>query len=138
VILTPEFASASVAKLALMAFFPSDPDIRAALVTIFMEMVDTEEQLTWLVNRALRLYGRWPGLGEIRALYCSRWKPKDGVEAYSSVYLDGIPSERPAPPPPPRVPRSPQPGEISRDPELDQAVRRLGEQKQPMKRLEGN
>lgn len=92
--LTPETAASAVAKLALMAFFPGDPDIRAALVSVFMDMIDTEEQLDWLVNRALRLYARWPGVAEIRALYCSRWKPKDGIEAYSSTYLDGIPSER--------------------------------------------
>src|SRR4029453_11515390 len=52
--LTPETAAAGVAKMALMAFFPGDPDIRAALVSVFMDLVDTEEQLDWLVNRALR------------------------------------------------------------------------------------
>jgi hypothetical protein len=94
--LTPETASAAVSKLALMAFFPGDADVRAALVSVFMEMIDTEEQLDWLVNRALRLYARWPGVAEMRALYCSRWKPKDGMETYSSIYPEGIPSERKA------------------------------------------
>jgi hypothetical protein len=92
--LTPETAAAGVAKMALMAFFPGDPDIRAALVSVFMDLVETDEQLDWLVNRALRLYGKWPGVAEIRGLYCSRWKPKDGMETYSSIYPEGIPSER--------------------------------------------
>lgn len=95
--LTPEAAAAAVAKLALMAYFPGDRDIRAALVWVLLEMVETEEQMDWLVNRALRLYGNWPGVGELRALYCSRWKPKDGMEAFSTVYPEGIPSERPRP-----------------------------------------
>jgi hypothetical protein len=92
--LTPETASASVSKLALMAYFPGDPDIRAALVWALLEMIETEEQMQWLVSRALRLYTKWPGVAELRALYCSHYRPKDGQEAYSSVYPDGIPSER--------------------------------------------
>jgi hypothetical protein len=123
--LTPETAAAAVAKMALMAFFPGDPDIRAALVSVFVDMVDTEEQLDWLVNRALRLYARWPGVAEIRALYCSRWKPKDGIEAYSSIYPDGIPSERREPParamPPGRL--------VTADAELDQRVQKAADAK---------
>lgn len=95
--LTPEKAARGVNKLALMAFFPGDPEVRSALVEILLEMVDTNEQLDWLVKRALKLYAKWPGVGEIRALYCSKWKPKDGIETYSSIYVEGIPAERPVP-----------------------------------------
>jgi hypothetical protein len=63
-----------------------------------MNLVDTQEHLDWLVDRALKLYARWPGVGEIRALYCSRHRPKDGATTYSEVYESGYPSERsPAP-----------------------------------------
>jgi hypothetical protein len=92
--LTPEAATAAVHRFALMPFFPGDPDIRAALVAVLLEMVETAEQLDWLVKRAVPLYGTWPGVGELRALFCSRWKPKDGIEAYSMVYPRGVPSER--------------------------------------------
>jgi hypothetical protein len=78
-----------------MAFFPGNPDTRAALIWVLMELVETEEQLDWLVGRALKVYAAWPGIAEPRALYCSRFKPKDGAEAYSTVYPNGIPSERP-------------------------------------------
>ena len=54
--LTPKAAAIGVNKLALMAFFPSDPEIRAALVEILMEMIETEERLDWLIGRALNLY----------------------------------------------------------------------------------
>ena len=100
--LTPETVSAAVAKLGLMAFFPSDPEVRVALVPILMDMIDTKEQLDWLTSRALKLYPRWPGVSDIRALYCSRYKPKDGEEAYSEIYQDGFPSERPAAAIPPK------------------------------------
>jgi hypothetical protein len=116
--LTPETASAAVSKLALMAFFPADADIRAALVWALLEMVETEEQLDWLVRRALRLYSKWPGIGEIRAIYCSKFKPKDGIEAYSTVYLDGIPSERPRP----EMRDSPRGEPISADPDINRMV----------------
>jgi hypothetical protein len=129
--LTPDAASAAVAKMALMAFFPGDPDIRAALVSVFMDMIDTEEQMEWLVKRALRLYARWPGVAEIRALYCSRWKPKDGIEAYSSVYIDGIPSERNQSQLEPVLPRG---RLVTADADLDQKVKQAAESKALMKR----
>jgi len=127
--LTPETASAAVSKLALMAFFPGDPDIRAALVWALLEMVETEEQLDWLVRRALRLYGKWPGIAELRALYCSHWKPKDGLESMSTIYPEGIPSERPRP-----VMRDAARGEpVSADAEVDRMVTQAAARKK-MKR----
>lgn len=99
--LTPEAATRGINKLGLMAFFPSDPDTRAALVWVLMELVETEEQLDWLVGRALKCFSKWPGIAELRALYCSRFRPKDGVEAYSEVYPRGFPHESPEPAKPP-------------------------------------
>ena len=116
--LTPEAASAAVAKMALMAFFPSDPDIRAALITVFMEMVETDEQMEWLGNRALRMFARWPGVAEIRALYCSRYKPKDGLEGYSEIYPEGFPAERKEPEPV----RLPGGRVVTRDADLDAKI----------------
>lgn len=89
--LTVDSTARRVATLSLMAFFPHDSDARAALIRILMRVVETEEQLDWLIERALDLYPRWPGLGELRALYCSRYRPKDGVEAYSEIYEHGFP-----------------------------------------------
>lgn len=79
---TPDRAAAAVSRLALMAFFPTNPEVQTALVEILLEMVDTDEHLDWLMRRLLVL-PKWPGVGEMRALYCSRYKPKDGLEAYS-------------------------------------------------------
>lgn len=124
--LTPDAATAAVAKLGLMAFFPGDPDVRAALVTVFMEMIDTQEQLDWLVARALKLYGRWPGVAEIRALYCSRWKPKDGVETYSETYVEGFPSERKQEPPG----DAPRGAPVTRTTDLDVEVKKAAAVKQ--------
>jgi hypothetical protein len=124
--LTIHSASRAVNRLALMAFFPPDEEVRAALVDIVMEMVESQEQLDWLVNRALKLYTKWPGVAELRALYCSRWPPRDGITTYSSIYLDGIPSERAAPPILPILP----PGRaVTASRRLDDAVKDLGRRK---------
>src|SRR5215831_9044489 len=123
--LTPEVTARAVNKLALMAFFPGDPDTRSALIHVLMELADTEDQLDWLVTPALKLYARWPGPGELRALYCSRFKPKDGAETYSEIYASGFPHEAPAQvfvPPPRGAP-------VSKDAEMNTAVRHTAQVK---------
>ena len=80
-----------VDELALLKFFPSDENARVGLVRIVCEMIATEEQARWLVTRMLAIYREWPGVLEMRACFCSRFKPCDGINAYSSVYPDGIP-----------------------------------------------
>jgi hypothetical protein len=82
-----------VGELTLLRYFPADPIARTALVREICDMADTEDQVRWLVTRMLKLYQVWPGLGEVRATFCSKFKPRDGVERYSEIYTDGIPSE---------------------------------------------
>jgi hypothetical protein len=123
--LTPELCSDGISKLALMAFFPGDPDTRAALISVLMQLVETEEQLEWLVERALKLYTRWPGVGELRALYCSRFKPRDGVEAYSEIYQSGFPHQTPAPKALPKRATS-----YTADPEFEAELERVAQLKQ--------
>jgi hypothetical protein len=60
---------------------------------ILQELASSDEQLEWLSRRMLKLYAEWPGPHEMRACFCSKYEPKDGVEADSSVYADGILSE---------------------------------------------
>jgi len=91
----PDVVNELVGSLALMRFFPSDLYARAALVETLGEMCETEDQVRWLVKRVRALYGEWPGEREMRACYCARFKPKDGIDVGSSVFLDGIPSENP-------------------------------------------
>lgn len=96
-------AAKEIGKLSLMKFFPGDESARIALVELVCGMAYDNEQIKWLVKRALALYNEWPGPRELRALFCSRWKPRDGVEAYSTVYIadengGGFPRELPAAP----------------------------------------
>lgn len=93
-------AAEQIAKLTLMKFFPVDPQARTALVQLICGMAQTNEQVEWLVRRALTLFNEWPGPRELRALYCSKFRPADGAEANSALYPSheyggGFPSELP-------------------------------------------
>ena len=82
----------AIARLKLMAFFPSDEDTCLGLAQELSEMCENEEQIEWLCKRVTQLYPKWPGIHELRACLCSRFKPKDGINAYSSQYPEGIPA----------------------------------------------
>jgi hypothetical protein len=43
------------------------------------------------------IYSKWPGDREMRACFCCRFRPKDGLTAYSTIYLDGLPPDPTAP-----------------------------------------
>lgn len=86
----------AIAGLKLMKFFPADEDACLVLATDLQEMADTEEQIEWAIKRVRNLYKEWPGVHELRAVFCSRFRPKDGINAYSTVYLDGLPPSKEA------------------------------------------
>ena len=85
-----------MAQLGLLRFFPTDVRERFALEEMIVrQLVDEDSQLDWLGKRMLQLYNDWPGPHELRAVYCSKFKPKEGPSnALSSVFCEGIiPSE---------------------------------------------
>jgi hypothetical protein len=59
----------------------------------------------------------------LRAVFCSRFKPKDGINAFSSQFIDGVPPEK-APPEPARLQLPP--GHVaSVDPLLESGIKIL-------------
>ncbi len=85
--------------LRVLPYFPSDEYVMNALVRLCGSMCENLEQVRWLVDRMTSgIYAQWPGPAEMRACLCCRYKPKDGVSAYSSVYPDGLPPDPTAPP----------------------------------------
>jgi len=108
-----------------MRFFPSDPDARLGLAKQLARMVGSEEQLRWLVETLPTLYSEWPGLRELRALYCMKFRPMDGIEVASEVYPDGLTREQ-LNPGMKELPAAPMlqlpPSEITTDPEMKELV----------------
>lgn len=102
-----KYASFKVAELTVLPFFPANQEARILILDMLKDMVrnagrapgDTPEQvqekdqaaLDWLIRRAITLWSKWEGLRELRAIYCSRYRPGDGIETTSSLYLDGVP-----------------------------------------------
>ncbi len=84
----------AVGTMSLMKMFPGGDEFRGALMELLGEMCETDEQVLWLARRMRDLYREWPGANEVRAVLCSKYSPKDGVEVFSDVFHDGIPSER--------------------------------------------
>lgn len=84
--------------LRMLPYFPADEFVMNALVKLVGDMCQTEDRVQWLVNRMTSgIYDRWPGPHEMRAVYCFRYPPKDGVSAFSTVYPDGLPKDPTAP-----------------------------------------
>lgn len=92
--MNPQKIARIVGRMGGMKFFPGDEDARIGIAEEIASMCHSEEEALWLVRRMIQLYPQgWPGIGEMRAAYCASKKPKDGIEVYSSVYVDGVPPE---------------------------------------------
>lgn len=89
-------AAQIIAELGMLKYFPSSDFAQAGIVRLVCQMATTEDQIRGLVDRMLNLYNDWPGPQEMRACFCSKFKPADGIEASSAVFFesDGIPSEK--------------------------------------------
>jgi hypothetical protein len=74
----------AMGTLSLMKFFPSDADFRGALVGLLREMCANDEQLEWLAQEMARR-SEWPGPGQMRAIFCARFNPADGVYPVETV-----------------------------------------------------
>jgi hypothetical protein len=89
-------ATADMARLSVLKFFPSDQTARTEIMLMACEMAQTNEQIAWLSKRCIQLWNEWEGPREMRAVFSSRYRPADGIEAYSQLsrFNEGIPSEK--------------------------------------------
>jgi hypothetical protein len=95
--LSPYVAKRLIAGLATLGSFPSGNETRKSLALLLCDMARYESEACWLIDRMTSgLYASWPGPGEMRACFCARFRPRDGVERRSSVYPEGMPPERQA------------------------------------------
>jgi hypothetical protein len=83
----------AVAALGALSFFPSDAPARAAIMQLIQRMVPTVAQLDWLVSTMLNRVGEWKGPKELRGVFCSRFKPADGIETDCAATVGFTPNE---------------------------------------------
>lgn len=69
----------------VVPMFPSDPLSLANITSETQKFVDQELRLKWLVDTFINHVGRWEGIREFRAVYCTRFKPADGIEEFSRI-----------------------------------------------------
>lgn len=75
-----QVATAALDELSLLKFFPNDPGSRAALLKLLCRMVAGPAELRWLIQTVLAYHDEWPGPRQLRAIYCTRYRPEDGIE----------------------------------------------------------
>lgn len=94
--LTKEGIMRASSRIALLPFFPaSDTNARAVLMEEILLICESDEHAHWLALRMTQIFkSKWPGLAEMRALYCKRFRPRDGVQADSECFPDGFPTEQ--------------------------------------------
>ena len=69
-----------VGQLAMLKYFPADEFARAGIMQLLMSMAETPEQVSWLTRKILEMCDEWPGPVTIRGIFCSKFKPKDGID----------------------------------------------------------
>lgn len=84
-----------LSELSVLPFYPSDPSARLAIARMVGNMAHSEAQVRWLVTLMTSgAFSKWEGPSELRAVFCMKFKPKDGIETTSAVFPDGLSREQ--------------------------------------------
>lgn len=126
-VISTEYATICADIMSAIPFFPAGSGALGAVAGEISAMCESEDQARWLAVRMTRLYDRWPGVAEMRRVFCASYLPLDGVAEIegSVIYPEGIPSGRPPEPEPLRLTGKPAAGEISAAASIEGAVRDL-------------
>lgn len=73
-----------------LRFFPADPEARLGIAKQIAKFARDESQVRWLVDVLPNQFTDWPGVHEVRAVFCMKFRPKDGIEADSKSFPDGL------------------------------------------------
>lgn len=74
-------AAQCVAEMEGIPFFPAGEMARAAIMRSLVEMASQPGELRELSKRMRSHYRRWPGEAEMRGVFCTFARPRDGIEA---------------------------------------------------------
>lgn len=83
-----KFMEAVHTMAVLIPFFPKDEIAQRMIADQLERFINNQQELLWLTATAcgsLRDWERAGGLPELRGLFCTRFKPADGIVAYSTT-----------------------------------------------------
>lgn len=90
-----KMANDAVQSMTALRYFPTNAAAHTEIGWLLMRMVVDQQQLEWLVEAMIDRVGEWPGTKELRAIFCTRFKPLDGIEEWSTLRgFSAIDSER--------------------------------------------
>ncbi len=72
--------SKAVEFMGSIKFFPKESGAQEGIMRSLSDFVCDQKQLEWLTKTAVNFMPEWGGVTQLRALYCTRWKPLDGLE----------------------------------------------------------
>lgn len=75
----------AVEDLSTCDFFPREPGAQAAVMRLLAKICPNKAALRWLVDTFVNRIGKWHGPTELRAVLCTRYRPQDGIEAWSQI-----------------------------------------------------
>lgn len=70
----------AVIELANIPFAPQEPAQQKALMRQIAAFADRPDALRWTIDMAVARWTRWLGTAELRGIYCSHYRPADGIE----------------------------------------------------------
>ena len=82
---TPQDLQQAVEDLSMLEYFPREPGAQAAIMRLLVQMVPHRKALRWLVDTFTNRIGKWHGPTELRAILCTRFAPRDGIESWSQI-----------------------------------------------------
>lgn len=74
-----ECLTAVMVMAEVIPFFPESEPAKQIIRDSIHDFVGDIEHLTWLVKVSCRTLTRWRGIAELRAIFCTRYPPADGL-----------------------------------------------------------
>jgi hypothetical protein len=78
-------AANAVQRMTALQYFPTTEAAHAEIMDMLLEMVSEPEHLEWLLRTMRDQVGKWHGTKELRGVLCTKFAPRDGIEAYSEL-----------------------------------------------------
>lgn len=67
------------------SFWAAEAGGRASVMLLLAKLCNTKRELNWLVEEVVNKIGTWPGPKELRGIFCTKFDPADGIDAWCSL-----------------------------------------------------